>query len=670
MDDDSTRPARSSRGLFGRYREQFKARQQGDLSDEDRDPLMPMRRSRSRARARSALTLGRAFYTLLHGHRLYLGLALATLTVSTLVALAPLYAPKIVFDSVLGDDPLHPWLVPLLPARDHPKLLLLAVCAGSIVLIAITVGVGLWGRWQATRISKRVSVDVKRDAFEHAAHLPLHRVYELKTGGVTSILRQDAGEAGNLVFSLIYNPWKAIVQLSGTLAILAVVDWRLLLGACSILPIVWYTHKTWISRIRPMWRDVRTTRSFVDAHATEAFGGMRVVRGFGRQKTESATFTRRNNLMARQELWTWWWMRGIDAAWQLIIPLATAILLMYGGIRILDDRAAVAAGTLAEGDALSIGDLVMFLGYLTALLSPIAMLAGSATGLQNALAGLDRVLDLLDEPREMPAPPDAVQLPRHAVHGDIVVRDVTYTYPSADDPALRGVSFEVEAGQTVALVGPSGAGKTTLCNLVARFYDPDEGSITLDGHDLRQIDVRSYRTLLGIVEQDIFLFDGSVADNIGYARRDATRDKVVEAAVAANADEFIAALPKGYDTLIGERGVKLSGGQRQRLAIARALLADPKVLILDEATSNLDTHSERLIQGSLRALMADRTSFVIAHRLSTIAHADLILVIDRGQIVDRGTHAELSTRPGPYAGMLQAQLEPAEEPDPFAPAAV
>jgi len=278
--------------------------------------------------------------------------------------------------------------------------------------------------------------------------------------------------------------------------------------------------------------------------------------------------------------------------------------------------------------------------------------------IQNSLSGLDRVLELLDEPKEMPPSPDSITLNKKDVRGRITFENVVFTYPGSNQPALKDISLEISPGQTVALVGPSGAGKTTLCNLVARFYDPLEGSVLLDGRDLREIDVENYRSLLGIVEQDVFLFDGTVAENIGYADRHCTADDVQRAAEIANADEFIADLPDGYETLIGERGVRLSGGQRQRIAIARAVLANPRILILDEATSNLDTKSERLIQQSLRTLMQDRTCFVIAHRVSTVSHADRIVVLQGGTIREVGTHAELMEADGKYREMVRTQTSP------------
>ena len=298
----------------------------------------------------------------------------------------------------------------------------------------------------------------------------------------------------------------------------------------------------------------------------------------------------------------------------------------------------------------------MFLVYLLMLLEPLAVIASSATQFQNGLSALDRILDLLDEPREMQPTENAISLAKTEVAGEIQFQDVSFRYPSSPDDALHDVSLDVAPGEIIALVGPSGAGKTTFCNLVARFYDPSEGRILLDGRDLQDIDVENYRGLLGIVEQDVFLFDGTIAENISYGDRHASEADIRRAAEAANAAEFIDRMPNGLGTLIGERGVKLSGGQRQRIAIARAILADPRILILDEATSNLDTESERLIQASLNDLMSGRTCFVIAHRLSTITHADRIIVIESGRISEIGTHADLMNRPGRYQEMVRMQL--------------
>jgi ATP-binding cassette subfamily B protein/subfamily B ATP-binding cassette protein MsbA len=594
------------------------------------------------------------FWGLLRGNRRPVIFALATVTIATLLSLIPPAATKITIDNVLGGRPLEPPYSHFLPTPDSRWQLLVWLALGVTVISLIEASLRLWGRWYATRAVNKLQVGTRKLAFEHAVRLPLHRVHQIKSGGVASILREDAGAAAELIFSMLYNPWRAVIQLIGSLVILAWIDWRLLLGSLVVLPVVALTHRTWIARIRPLHRDIRLQRQDIDSTATESFAGMRVVRAFGRQRSETGRFTRNNHFMARQQLHAWWWARLIEIVWEVLIPFASAALLLYGGYQVLN------------GD-LEPGDLVMFLFYLAMLLGPLAVLANSAASFQSSLAGLDRVLDLLAEPTEMENSAGAMLIRKEDVAGQVRLRDVSFRYPTASEFVLHDVDLAVNEGETIALVGRSGAGKTTLTNLVARFYDPTVGGVELDGIDLRDIDVESYRRLLGIVEQDVFLFDGTVADNLSYAVRSTTPADLERAAQAANAHEFIMGLDHGYETIIGERGVRLSGGQRQRIAIARALLADPRILILDEATSNLDSESERLIQQSLLTLMQGRTCFVIAHRLSTIIHADRIVVLEAGRIVQVGSHHELLSQDGPYRQMVDIQTladgplsEPAE----------
>lgn len=599
---------------------------------------------RSHRRARSAWALVRAFVGLLAPHRTAITFALGTLTFATIVGLVPPAATKFAVDNVFLGDPLPPVIAERLPSAivDDRFNLLIALSVGVILLSVARALVHLAGRWQATRVTKLLQSDMRRRVFQHSVHLPLDRVYALKSGGAASLIREDAGGIAELLFSLIYNPWRAVIQLLGVLTILAFTDWRLLLGSLILLPIVWLTHRTWIGRIRPIFRDIRAQRSDIDAHAAEVFAGVRVVRGFARERSETRRFATGTHLMARQELLAWWWSRGIELAWELMIPIASALLLLYGGWQVLQGR-------------LTPGDLVLFLTYLVMLLGPLEALATSATSLQTNLAGFDRVLDLLGESRELPDRPGARVPDSARIRGIIEVRDLHFKYPGATEEVLRGVSFRAEAGEMVALVGASGAGKTTLCNLIARMFDPTAGEILLDGTDLRDWTLSGYRSLLGIVEQDVFLFDGTIAENIAFGRRDATAAEIAAAARSAAIADWIESLPQRYETLIGERGVRLSGGQRQRIAVARAILADPRLLILDEATSNLDSESERRIQEAIASLVRHRTTFVIAHRLSTIREADRILVLKGGRVVEEGTHDALLARGGIYRDMVAAQ---------------
>jgi ATP-binding cassette subfamily B protein/subfamily B ATP-binding cassette protein MsbA len=379
----------------------------------------------------------------------------------------------------------------------------------------------------------------------------------------------------------------------------------------------------------------------VDGRVGETFSGIRVVRAFAREVQELSTYMVGRHTVLRKELFAHRRELVIWTSWGLLSAAVNVVIVWYGGYLNVQGRA-------------SIGDIMAFQWYSMLLMGPVWNIVNSYSELQRSLAAMERVFEVLGMEHDKPDRPDARDAPR--VVDEIRFEDVEFEYREGK-PVVLDFNVTVSGGSVVALVGRSGAGKTTVTDLVARFHDPTRGRIVLNGTDIRDFRLATYRDLLAIVQQDVFLFDGSVRDNIAYGRHDATFSEIEDAAQRANAHEFIVRLPEQYETFIGERGVKLSGGQCQRLAIARAILAAPQILILDEATSNLDTESEQLIQASMATLLAGRTTFVIAHRLSTVRRADLILLMEDGRVLERGTHEKLMLARGTYYEMVMRQME-------------
>jgi ATP-binding cassette subfamily B protein/subfamily B ATP-binding cassette protein MsbA len=522
--------------------------------------------------------------------------------------------------------------------------------AAFVGLVILNNLVGVLRDYRQRLLNVGVMLSLRRSLFERLLHLPLPKLYDMKTGGILSRLTGDVDTTTGLMQMAIVSPSVSIIRLLIAVVILLRLNWRLALTALAIIPGVMLISFIFARRIRPIYRAVRKDVEQIDGRVGETFSGIRVVRSFGRELRELFEYMLGRHTILRKEMFAHRREMFIWTTWNLLLGSVNVVIMWYGGY------------LNVSGEA-SIGDIMAFQWYTFLLLNPVWQLVNSFSELQRSLAAMERVFEVLEMEGDKPDRPGAADAPR--VVREIEFQDVAFEYREGH-PVVRDFNVAVPGGSVVALVGRSGAGKTTVTDLVARFHDPTRGRILLNATDIRDFTLRTYRDLLAIVQQDVFLFDGSVRDNIAYGRRDATDAEVEDAARRANAHEFIVRLPDQYETFIGERGVKLSGGQQQRLAIARAVLASPQILILDEATSNLDTESEQLIQASMAGLLAGRTTFVIAHRLSTIRRADMILLMEDGRIVERGTHEELMDRRGEYSRMvlrqMQASAQTAEQP--------
>ena len=519
--------------------------------------------------------------------------------------------------------------------------------AGLTFLTVIIVSnvLGVIKDYRQRMLNTRVMLSLRRALFRRFLHLPLPKLWDMKTGGILSRLTGDVDTTTGLLQMAVVSPSLSIIRLLVAIGILLSINWRLALTAIAIIPGAMFISFTSARRIRPIYRAVRKDAERIDGRVGETFSGIRVVRAFGRERTELLEYMRGRHSVLRKELFASRRELLLWSSWGLLMGVVNVVIVWYGGALNLKGTA-------------TIGDIMAFQWYTFLLLNPVWSIVNSFSELQRSLAAMERVFEVLALDDDKPDKPGATEAPR--VVDELRLDNVSFEYREGL-PVLNNVTLTVPGGTVVALVGRSGAGKTTITDLVARFHDPSQGRILLNGTDIREYKLRSYRELLGIVQQDVFLFDGSVRDNIAYARPDATDDDVMRASHQANAHEFIARLPEGYETFVGERGVKLSGGQQQRLAIARAILAAPQILILDEATSNLDTESEQLIQEALNTLLAGRTTFVIAHRLSTVRDADLILLLEDGRVVERGTHESLMNEEGVYYDMVQRQIKATED---------
>jgi ATP-binding cassette subfamily B protein len=549
---------------------------------------------------------------------------------------------KIVIDSVLGMRPLPAWLAERFADADRVTLLVIAVLAGltfTLIVNALSVAMS----YVNTRLEQGIILDFRSDLFHHAERLSVAYRDQVSTGRLIYAINFESVAAGRLVMAL--QPLaQGVLTVVGMAWITFRIDHMLALLAVIVVPVLYYAIGYYATHMQPRLLQVKGLEADALSIIHDAMSMVPVVSAFGREDHELSRFRRQSLATMRARVGLTVGQTLFSLCVNMTTATGTALVLGVGSYQALRGR-------------LTAGDLLVVLAYVAAVYKPLESISYTLGSLQDNLTGLAMGFHILDTTPVIQEASDARPVPRIA--GSLTFEDVSFSYPGRVD-TLKRISFDVSAGQVVAIVGPTGAGKTTLASLIPRFYDPMSGRISIDGRDIREFTLHSLRDHISIVPQEPLLFSGTIADNIRYGRLDAAMDEVIAAATAANAHDFIVRLTDGYDTQIGERGARLSGGERQRLCVARAFLKDATILILDEPTASIDSRTEGVILDALDSLMVGRTTLMIAHRLSTVRHADVILVMDGGAIVEQGSHDELLARGGLYAQLHAVQTSQRE----------
>ncbi|KAB8125621.1 ABC transporter ATP-binding protein [Gracilibacillus oryzae] len=547
----------------------------------------------------------------------------------------PLLIPLIVkhvIDNIIGSD--------VMSTSDKLSELFWLMGIAAIVFVVVRPPVEYYRQYLAQWTGNKVLYDIREKLFDHIQRLSLQFYSKTKTGEIISRVIHDVEQTKNFIMTGLMNIWLDMVTILIAIGIMLSMDVWLTIVAIALFPLYGISVKIFYGKLRRLTKNRSQALAQVQGHLHERVQGIPVTRSFALEDYEQEQFDKQNQNFLDRAIDHTDWNAKTFSVMNTITDVAPLLVIGF-------------AGYFAITSGLSVGTIAAFLGYMDLVYNPLRRLISSSTVLVQSIASMDRVFEFIDEKYDIKDKPDAKDLQK--VDGYIEFDHVSFRYDSEEEMVLQDISLNVKQGETVALVGMSGGGKSTIISLIPRFYDVTDGRILIDGHDIRDVKARSLRDKIGMVLQDNLLFSESIAANIRMGNPLATDEEVIEAAKAANAHGFISDLANGYETLVGERGVKLSGGQKQRIAIARVFLKNPPLLILDEATSALDLESESLIQDALEKLASDRTTFIVAHRLSTITHADRIVLVEKGLIVEEGTHQELMQKRGSYYNLYQIQ---------------